>query len=407
MNWTESNREIAKQILSRNTSISAAVVSMRDWFEAPITRDALRRAFSRKGDKHPKRYLKKINQSQNLPSKNSVRDQMVDFFRNKKIVFPKNPGFDFTVDYDGNINRSSTSDLNDKLVSRWQTSIRNDIDNRMIGNPMFKDIKFNFTVPASDFSFETIVPIKKEEKITKIMVLPDLHVPFENKVAWKTFLKACQVVRPDVVVIIGDFLDCASVSDHAKSAKDEKRFKNEIDAGNAALDELCKLRIPRIVYLFGNHEFRLERYLNSRAPELDDIIDLKKLLKLEERGIEHVPYGEFIRIGKMAFFHDIGRCGSNASRQTLNDFGNNCIFGHSHRASVVYGGTVEGDVHVCMNVGWAGNVDDISYTSRPKAKREWTTGFGFCYQTEDGVTWVTFVPIINGRCVVDGKIVNG
>lgn len=258
--------------------------------------------------------------------------------------------------------------------------------------------------PVSDIKVNC--DLEPVEKITKILVCPDAHFPYENKLAWKTFLEACRVTKPDVLVIIGDFCDGMAVSAHAKKATDERRFKNEVEAVNVALDQICALRIPRMIYIFGNHESRFERYLNSKAPELDGMLSLQEEFRLAQRNIEYVAYGDFIKIGEMSYTHDVGRCGINTARQSLSDFGSNLIVGHSHRAAVVYGGTVEGETHVCMNVGHLLNIDDIDYRNRHTAKREWQTGFGICYQTEDGVNWVTFVPIIDGRCIVDGKIVN-
>ncbi len=243
------------------------------------------------------------------------------------------------------------------------------------------------------------------EPIYKIMVCPDAHHPYVDQTAWQVFLKALQTVKPDELVIIGDFLDMLSVSAHPKKPKDEKKTKTEVDAGNYALDEIQSVYKGKIVFIFGNHESRLSRYISSRAPELDDLLNLEDSLRLSERGIEYVPYGEIYRVGELAFTHDVGRCGVNAARQSLQDFGDNLVFGHSHRASVVYGGTVEGKTHVCMNVGWLGDYDAIDYRNRHTAKREWQHGFGLVYQDYLGVSYCNLIPIINGSCIVDGKLV--
>lgn len=254
-------------------------------------------------------------------------------------------------------------------------------------------------------AYRNVILNDSSDKITKIVVCPDAHHPFVDKTAWKVFLNALNAVKPDVLVIIGDFLDCISISRHPKKPKDEKFFAKEIEAGNKALDEICAIGIKRIIFIDGNHERRFSSYINEKAPELDGLLSLKDKLRLVERGIEHVPYGEFIRIGQMAFTHDVGRCGLNAARQSLQDFGDNLTFGHSHRAQVVYGGTVEGKTHVCLNVGWLGDYDAIDYRNRPTAKREWQHGIGLIYQDKDGVSYCNFVPIINGSCIIDGKVV--
>ncbi len=285
--------------------------------------------------------------------------------------------------------------------------------------PMLMD--YNFDGRITDFShlfnkrpkpivksesLEKVSGVVVGEKILRIMCCPDLHAPYHNVVAWNCFLKACETVKPDVLVMCGDFADVLSLSAHQKSPSDNLNFKSELAQVNVCLDQVSALKINRVVFIAGNHCDRIDRFISLKAPELDGMMNIYDLFKLKERGFEYVPYGEFCRIGKMAFTHDVGFSGANASRQSLSAFGGNLIFGHSHRGAVIYGGTVDGEVHVCMNIGHMLDYNQLTYYMKAKAKREWSIGFGFCYQTEDGVTWANFVPIINGRCVVDGKLID-
>jgi predicted phosphodiesterase len=243
--------------------------------------------------------------------------------------------------------------------------------------------------------------------VSKIMVCPDVHVPYQDELAWSTFLRAVEVVRPDALVIIGDFADCLSVSFHPKTPERKISLKAEIEAVNTELDRVGRLGVPRVIYCAGNHEFRAERYLTEKAPELFGMIAIQDLLRVKERGWEWVPYKQWIRIGKTAFTHDVERCGVNATRQSLLDFGGNLVFGHSHRGGIAYQGTVEGDQHVAMNVGWLGSYAAIDYRNAARAKRDWQHGFGIVYQDSAGYSWMQFVPVLSGRCIVDGHVVSG
>ena len=87
--------------------------------------------------------------------------------------------------------------------------------------------------------------------------------------------------KPDTIVLMGDFLtlNCLSAWDRNKRAKMEgRRYHKEIEAGNRALDYTFedtavfnrerrrsrkKLYQPTVVYLEGNHEDRLTRYLDN------------------------------------------------------------------------------------------------------------------------------------------------
>jgi predicted phosphodiesterase len=276
------------------------------------------------------------------------------------------------------------------------------------------DIKFDhspwsappaFSTKPFTTSFEISDQVINPPKVTKIMVCPDAHHPYVDKRAWKTFLVACKDIKPDVLVIIGDFADCYAVSSHAKDPSRKSKLKWEIDQVNKALDQISALGIKRVIFCEGNHETRLTRFIASEASTLYGMLEISQVLKIKERGWEWVPYNDWIRIGKISFTHDVGRCGANAGRQSLADFGSNLVFGHTHRGSVTYAGTTEGDTHVCLNVGWLGDFDSIDYKHKAMARREWTHGFGYCEQTENGVTWCNFIPIIKGRCVVDGKVI--
>lgn len=256
-------------------------------------------------------------------------------------------------------------------------------------------------------SRESSTDYGKVNGTARVLVCPDAHHPFVDPLAWSTFLAAAREWRPDVLVIIGDFVDSYSISSHAKDPERKVNFRDEINAANAALDEIDSLRVPRVVFCEGNHETRLARAIAERAPEFHGLIDIRDLLRIHQRGYEWVPYKQLIRIGKIAFTHDVERCGVNAARQSLIDMGGNLVFGHTHRGAVVYAGTVEGDQHVCMNVGWLGSFDDIDYKHQARARREWQHGFGLVTLDATGCGWCEFVPILSGRCIVDGRVVSG
>ncbi len=236
----------------------------------------------------------------------------------------------------------------------------------------------------------------------RVMVCPDAHHPYVDKRAWAAFLEAARRLKPDVLVIIGDFVDCYAVSSHVKSPARQRELQWEIEEGRKAVAEVATLGIPRVVFCEGNHETRLSRYIAEKAPELYGMIDVPTLLGVYDHGWEWVPYGTWIRIGEVSYMHDVGRCGANTARQSLQDFGDNLVIGHSHRGQVVYSGTVAGKVHVCMNVGCLVDFKSCDYMNQAKAMRDWTHGFGWCEQAADGVTWCNFIPIIEGRCVVNG-----
>src|SRR6476620_1427559 len=126
---------------------------------------------------------------------------------------------------------------------------------------------------------------------TTTFVIPDCHFPFEDKKAWSLVLKAIKETQPSRVVTLGDFLDCYSVSSFPKSPDRRAGLGSEIDAGNRALDQLSEAAgKAEIVFIEGNHCFRLQRYIAEKAPELFDLVEISALLGIKKRGWKWVPY---------------------------------------------------------------------------------------------------------------------
>lgn len=242
----------------------------------------------------------------------------------------------------------------------------------------------------------------------EVIVVSDAHHPFHDRVAWNVCLNAIRVVQPTDVVIIGDGIDCYSISQFVKSPERRASLKWEVEETNREFDRLQRAaRNSAVHYLGGNHEYRFDRYIETNAPELWGMIHIHELLRIRDRGWNWTPYKKHINIGKIAYTHEIGRCGKNAIAQSLADFGHSIIIGHTHRLGALYGGTVRGERHVAMSVGWLGDFSKVDYKHEALAHREWQHGFGHVKYLRNGVGFVNPVPIINGVAVVDNVKVTG
>jgi predicted phosphodiesterase len=127
--------------------------------------------------------------------------------------------------------------------------------------------------------------------LERILFVPDSHHPYADMRAWRTMLKAARVFKPDRVVVLGDFLDCASISHHSKDPTRVAGFQNEVNAANRALDDLERLNAKNYHFVEGNHEFWLPRYLQAKAPELCGLagLSIPGLLGLGRRGWTYTP----------------------------------------------------------------------------------------------------------------------
>lgn len=236
-----------------------------------------------------------------------------------------------------------------------------------------------------------------------VFVIPDVHVPYHDKKAWSLCLSVVEEVKPDVVVVIGDFADFYSISTFDKDPSRNLNLKWEVACVNAELDRLCQAAgNSQVVFLEGNHEDRLRRYLWKKAPELFGLTNTRELFKIGERGWKFIKYGDFYRRGRVTYVHDLGKSGLNALSQTLDLCGGNVVFGHTHRAGLLYRGHHGSQGHFGLNVGWLGDYRKLNYIHRIKAEREWRLGFGIVEESGN-LAFSQFCPIISGRCRVFGK----
>lgn len=238
--------------------------------------------------------------------------------------------------------------------------------------------------------------------MTTTFIIPDVHVPFHDKAAWSLVLKTVRETQPSRIVIMGDFVDCLTVSHFPRGPGRINTLKDEVEAAHLALTDLGDAAgKAKITFLMGNHEARLEKYLAEKAPELFGLIDMESLLELKKRGWPLVPYRKHITYGKIAYSHDVGFCGKSAVSQNLDSFGGNIVTGHTHRAGIVYDGTVLGEHRVAMSCGWLGDFGAIDYMHQSKT-RSWQHGVGWCRQDRAGNGWISFAPIIQNRLCIEG-----
>jgi predicted MPP superfamily phosphohydrolase len=129
--------------------------------------------------------------------------------------------------------------------------------------------------------------------LKRALIIPDTHLPYHDKRAYKLMIKVAKELDPHEIVILGDYADFYSVSSHGKDPTILGLLIDEVESVNKHLDELDDL-FPRAkkVYICGNHEHRLERYLCDKAPALFGITSIEHLFKLNLRpNWKFVPYG--------------------------------------------------------------------------------------------------------------------
>lgn len=196
-----------------------------------------------------------------------------------------------------------------------------------------------------------------EIKQSKILVISDLHFPYQNNKAITLALDYGKKKNVNCILINGDLIDFDTISRHEKSSK-SLRIVEEFDAARMFLNTLRE-HFPKckIVYKLGNHDERWEKYLYTNSPAIFDVKDfeLEILLKLGELKIDIVKNKRPIKIGKLIALHGHelagGAGGVNPARSTFLKTFTSVIVGHYHKTSSQTETDLMGNIIAVNSVG--------------------------------------------------------
>lgn len=232
-----------------------------------------------------------------------------------------------------------------------------------------------------------------------ILFLPDMHVPYHDTEAIKASLEWGKTKKINTIVIGGDFMDMYQLSTFVKDPR-MRDLRDELDAGYEMMYYISNfLPHAKIFFLPGNHEYRLERYLKLKAPELlgasGDELGLDFFLKLSDFGVSYLKNAQIIKAGKLFIGHGHefhgGAGGVNPARTFMLRSNANFIGGHFHRSAEDSNRKLNGDVDCCWSVGCL-----CGLTPEYQPFNKWNHGFARIKIHDDGTFNVFNAKIFNG-----------
>jgi predicted phosphodiesterase len=178
-------------------------------------------------------------------------------------------------------------------------------------------------------------------------VLSDIHFPKHDERALENAVKHLKG-NVDVLLLNGDIADAEEFGSWAKSPKAVQTEDSVQCVRDGLLWLLSQFPDAKVIYKFGNHEERLDRYCWSRAPELvgmphitwEGLLtigqDLKPIKELER--IEWVKDQRPVMAGKLPIFHGHELPKSlissvNPARGAFLRLIDTVLVGHFHRSS--------------------------------------------------------------------------
>lgn len=172
----------------------------------------------------------------------------------------------------------------------------------------------------------------------KVIVLPDLQIPYHDPLALRAVEKYMADERWDEYIQLGDFMDFHQLAKFSADSPEalSKSLAGDYAKANAILDRhqsIIRKRNPKAKFtlLLGNHEDRVRKF-TEKHPQVKGLIDLEVNLHTKKRGIKVVycyPKGEIHKVGKAYFTHGLYTSSGHAKKH-VDAFGVNIFYGHVH-----------------------------------------------------------------------------
>lgn len=242
-----------------------------------------------------------------------------------------------------------------------------------------------------------------------LIVLPDPHIRAkaggEDKRSIAAVEKYIKDAKPDEIICIGDFMDFDCISTHNDRKPrlvEGETIAADYEAGNKVLDRWQKLA-PRIVLLEGNHDYRVERFIDE-YPRMAGSLEVEKALKLKERGIKWVrswSEGELYKIGNASFIHGI-YVNDHHAKKHVEAFGTSIFYGHTHDIQL-YSKVTAGDnkTIVGQSLGCLCDYNQQYMNGKPN---RWQQAFAEFWVRPDGYFNYTVTMIFNHKFIaLSGK----
>lgn len=241
----------------------------------------------------------------------------------------------------------------------------------------------------------------------RILIVPDTHAPYQDQRAWDLMIKVAKDFAPDIVLHQGDLADFYSVSFHGRDPARKEHLPEEVQESIRLKNELEALQANRYIFVEGNHEFRLRRYIEKQAPALYDMPGSTAQEMLDLGNWEYVPYRTSIQVGGVWYTHDTGHSGKYTTARAIETYQDSAVIAHHHSMAYIVQGFADGGRKFGAQLGWLGDPDKADYMHEAKRTRQWSQGFGIGHIV-DGQTYLQPIPILDDySCHANGWFYRG
>lgn len=251
--------------------------------------------------------------------------------------------------------------------------------------------------------------------LKRYIVTPDKHAPLHDKKGISIVKQAIEIVRPTGYIDLGDFGEWSSVS-HWQWKRKKKppleyiipRVVDDVKAANELFDEidesLDKANVKIKHAIEGNHDDWLNMFVKEH-PYLPQY-KYAKACQLKERGYKYHPAGEYVKIGKLYYYHGHHFGGQYHAMNHLRKLSASVMYGHWHGLQMMGATSMAGPLEAwCI-----GCLKDMSHKANKWLKgrpNQWAHAFAIVDYYVNGDFSVQLIKIVNGKANLYGTIIKG
>jgi 3',5'-cyclic AMP phosphodiesterase CpdA len=255
-----------------------------------------------------------------------------------------------------------------------------------------------------------------KRKTKRAIVLPDIHVPLQSKQALECVYQAMEIVKPDTLILLGDVAELESVSmwqwkkKKRPTLEDQLRLVNrDLRAANRVLDDIdraCdKSGVKQKYYCEGNHEVWLDNFIEEN-PFLEKEYSVKNAFRLNKRGYHYYPYGKYLKLGDLNFYHGGHYRGMYHAINHVRQLASNVMYAHHHDVAREGLASMRG-VHAAWCIGSLKQYNSEANKWLKGRKVNWSLAFAIVDWFNGGKFKAEVVDITAGKTMVWGKLIDG
>tara|TARA_R110000823_G_scaffold266679_6_gene386441 strand:- start:1169 stop:2032 length:864 start_codon:yes stop_codon:yes gene_type:complete len=238
-------------------------------------------------------------------------------------------------------------------------------------------------------------------------ILPDPHYPYQNEPLMQKVYKCISDNDVAGVVSSGDWLDLFTLGSYNRDSLGLLKgisLTEEYESGKEGIVSLSQAAGGKAkkVFIWGNHEDRFFRELNTRdnAKYGDELMHPDKALELDKYGFDSLQNwkDDFYTVGDLDIMHGM-YCNIHTAKKHLDMHGRSVMFGHTHRVQTHF------TAHeAAFNIGCLADIPNRAFGYMPRMQREnWSNGLA-AIRVVDGRSYVEMITVRNGKFIFNGKV---